>query len=264
MATGTTRPSRGSTRFCLVLVADLRHFLDFPHDTPGPARRLAEHLRCLVRAATTGEAGAGWVSALPCRRRPGNRRCAGRMIVRRDDRPGPIAWECSSCGDAGLISGWEDSPDDLRGGRPTSTDRVKQIRISDEVASTLREMRLLDADGGRVVYRMRAHEDDLVLTATGDELDELIGSVAAEANHEPNRRRQQRLDDAFDVLSKAAENPRRPSTVPRFAGGEPRDASKRTKGRNLRFHADDRVPPTPHIQDILTEIDRDPTWTSWG
>ena len=35
--------------------------------------------------------------------------------------------------------------------------------------------------------------------------DELIGFVAAEANHEPNRRRQQRLDVAFDTLNNAAQ-----------------------------------------------------------
>lgn len=74
-----------------VLVADLRHFLDLPDDTPGPARRLAEHLGCLVKAATAAEPGVAWVSALTCRRRPGNRRCAGRTIVRRADAAGPIA-----------------------------------------------------------------------------------------------------------------------------------------------------------------------------
>jgi hypothetical protein len=31
----------------------------------------------------------------------------------------------------------------------------------------------------------------------------LIGFVAAEANHEPNRRRQQRLDNALDALTTA-------------------------------------------------------------
>jgi hypothetical protein len=38
-------------------------------------------------------------------------------------------------------------------------------------------------------------------------LDELMGFVAAEANHEPNRRRQQRLDVAFDALNTAAQTP---------------------------------------------------------
>ena len=44
----------------------------------------------------------------------------------------------------------------------------------------------------------------VVLAATEDDLEELIGAVAAEANHEPNRRRQRRLDAAFDVLNHAA------------------------------------------------------------
>jgi hypothetical protein len=35
------------------------------------------------------------------------------------------------------------------------------------------------------------------------ELDELIAFVAADANHEPDRRRQRRADTAFDVLNDA-------------------------------------------------------------
>jgi hypothetical protein len=47
---------------------------------------------------------------------------------------------------------------------------------------------------------MRAHGNGAVFAATDEELDELIGFVAAEANHEPNRRRQHRLDAAFTAL----------------------------------------------------------------
>ena len=53
-----------------MLVADLHHFLDLPADTPGPARRLGEHLSNIVAAATAGDAHTAWESALPCRRRP--------------------------------------------------------------------------------------------------------------------------------------------------------------------------------------------------
>ena len=63
---------------------------------------------------------------------------------------------------------------------------------------------MLDSDCERVVFRIRAHHNHAVLAATDDDLDELIGCVAAEANHEPNRRRQQRLDSAFDALNIAA------------------------------------------------------------
>ena len=186
-----------------MMVADLHHFLDLPDDIPGPARGLAEHLCSIVRAATAGDAGTAWMSALPCRRRPGNRSCPGRMVVLRPEPPAAIHWECSTCHDEGVISNWCDSPDDLRRRTLTLACPLTEIAITDAVASALRDLRFLDTDSERVVFAVRADGERTVLTATDDELDELTGLVAAEANHEPNRRRQQRLDAAFDALSVA-------------------------------------------------------------
>jgi hypothetical protein len=36
------------------------------------------------------------------------------------------------------------------------------------------------------------------------------------------------------------------------------------RDRNLRFQVYDRLPPTPQVEDILTEIDRDPICVFWG
>lgn len=188
-----------------MMVTDLRHFLDLPAATPGPARRLAQQLSLIVRAATAGDAGSAWETALPCPRRPANRRCPGRIIVHRTEPAAPIRWQCSLCGDQGLVSNWADSPYDLRPRRLALAGPVNQIIINNEVAAALRELRLLDADCERVVFRIRAHHDGAVLPATDDDLEELIGFVAAEANHETNRRRQQRLDTAFNALNNAAQ-----------------------------------------------------------
>jgi hypothetical protein len=190
-----------------MLVTDLSHFAGLPEDTPGPARRLAEHLSNIVRAATAGDTGTAWESALPCRRRPANRRCPGRMIVLRTEAGAPIRWQCSVCDDEGVISNWEDSAFDLRPRQLTRAEAASEIVIADEVAAALRDLQLLDTDCERLVFRIRAHNDHVVLAATDDDLDELIGFVAAEANHEPSRRRQQRLDAAFDALSTAARTP---------------------------------------------------------
>ena len=187
-----------------MFVSDLRHFLDMPDDAPGPARKMAEQLGNIVRVATAAEAGAAWVSALPCRRRLGRRPCPGRIAVFRPDVPARTEWRCTSCGDEGVVSGWEGSCFDLRAPKPRRYDgAVAEVVVSDEVAAALRDLRLLDAECERLVFRARTAGDGVVLTADGEELDELIGFVAAEANHEPNRRRQQRLDRAFDVLSEA-------------------------------------------------------------
>jgi hypothetical protein len=186
------------------MVTDLQHLLDLPPDTPGPARRLAEQLGNIVRAATGGDAGTAWETALPCRRRPANRACPGRMIVLRTEPAAPIRWQCSICDDTGVINNWEDSAYDLRRRALAVAKAANEIVIPNEVAAALRELQLLDPDCERLVFRIRAHHDRAILTATDDDLEELIGSVAAEANHEPNRRRQQRLDAAFDALNDAA------------------------------------------------------------
>ena len=126
------------------------------------------------------------------------------MIVLRTQPGTPIRWQCSLCDDQGVISNWEDTPFDQRPRQITLAKTIHNIVIPDQIAAALRELRLLDADCERLVFRIRAHHDGAILTASDDDLDELIGSVAAEANHEPNRRRQQRLDAASDALNTAA------------------------------------------------------------
>ena len=101
----------------------------------------------------------------------------------------------------------EDSPFDLRRRWLTLAGAVNEIVILDEVAAALRELQLLDTDCQRLVFAIRAHTHGAILAATDADLDELIGFVAAEANHEPNRRRQQRLDAAFAALNTAAQTP---------------------------------------------------------
>jgi hypothetical protein len=165
---------------------------------------MAEHLTSIVRAATAGDAGIWWVSAIPCKRRPGRRPCPGHIEVYRTDVPASIQWCCTSCGDVGVISGWEPSPCDLRpGGADGDSSEVLQVVMDAEVAGTRRSLMLLDTASERLVFRARPCERGVALTGSEDELDELVGYVAAEANHEGDRRRQRRLDAAFEVINDA-------------------------------------------------------------
>lgn len=188
----------------LMYVTDLNHFLDLPEDAPGPARRLAGKLADIVRAASAGDAGQPWASALPCRRGPGRKPCPGPMTLTRTEPEVPIHWQCDSCGDDGIISNWAKSLYDLRRHRLGSVDDIRTITLDNDTAATLRDLQFLDPDCERLVYAMRAARDGATLTASLDDLDELIGGVAAEGNHEPNRRRQHRLDAAYTVLTDVA------------------------------------------------------------
>jgi hypothetical protein len=83
------------------------------------------------------------------------------------------------------------------------------VAIPADVAGTLRALQLLDSDTERLVFRARASDDGIVLVGDDDDLDELIGYVAAEANHEDDRRRQRRLDHAFETVTRALDARRR-------------------------------------------------------
>jgi hypothetical protein len=218
-----------------MLVSDLRHFLDLPDDVPGPARRLAEQLGSIVRAATASDSGTPWVSAIPCPRRPNRRKCAGTMAVLRTEVPATIEWRCSSCGDDGIISGWESSHFDLR--HPRSKDPadtpLRSVLVTSEVGSTLRGLELIDLECERAVFGARADSGGVILTVTQDDLEELLGYVAAEANHEPDRRRQKRLDSAFSAIESALEVPK--STLERRAPVVQRPLSPKENPRVPEF-----------------------------
>lgn len=163
---------------------------------------------------------------------PARCRAGGDRPAVRHDPPTPIGWRCSVCADEGVISNWEDSPYDLRRRRFTVIGAFNEVVITDEVAAALRELMFLDPDCERLVFGMRAHHcGGAVLHASEDDLDELIGFVAAEANHESNRRRQRRLDAAFDFLATAAHNMQRPGDVMALPNETPDD--RRTKGETV-------------------------------
>jgi hypothetical protein len=103
-----------------------------------------------------------------------------------------------------MISNWQDSPFDLRRRVLSVAEAANDITIPNEVAAALRDLQLLDTDCERLVFRVRTHENAALLTATDDDLEALLEAVAAEANHESNRRRRQRLDAAFEALNGAA------------------------------------------------------------
>ena len=97
-----------------MFVIDLGHYLDLPTDVPEPARRLAKHLNGIVEHATRAPAGRWWTSTIACTQRPGRRRCPATLELHRTDLPATIEWNCPSCGDNGIIRGWEHSPADRR------------------------------------------------------------------------------------------------------------------------------------------------------
>ena len=96
-------------------ITDMRHFLDVLEpdvEFPRPARRLAEYFGKIVEAATSNPPMVLLNTEIRCRRRPGRKPCVGhvRLVYKDDEDEGEIIWECTSCGDRGIIRGFEGTP----------------------------------------------------------------------------------------------------------------------------------------------------------
>ena len=96
-------------------VIDMTHYLDERGGIakmPTPAARLAEYFGEIVSEVSSASAAA--LSAVleldvACRRRPGRRRCSGKIEAVVDDKE-CIQWGCPVCEDNGYISHWQGTP----------------------------------------------------------------------------------------------------------------------------------------------------------
>ena len=193
----------GSAR--MMYVTDMRHFAGLDEMVGpqfAPAKRFAAYLGGVVSAATAHLPGEAIATALACHRRPGRKPCPGRLLVRRAEAPARIEWACPACGEEGVISGWEGSPWDLSPALTTDGDERVALLSSDQYRRLL-GLRLLDTDSLRVVYAARRTGAGVLVSAGEDDLENLIGDVADEANHETDRARRRGLDDVIRILDAA-------------------------------------------------------------
>jgi hypothetical protein len=186
-----------------VYVTDLRHFegIELDPEAPGPALRLAQHLRRVVRAATAMGGSGPRTTALSCRRRPGHRPCPGHLVVARHEGRYGIRWQCESCDDDGVIDGWQGSLDDLSVlGPRKAVGLYITVIVSEDSYRLLLDGPVLDQACERVLYAAQPRPNGVALTGSEGDLEELMGVVAFEANHARTRDRQRRWDAVYSVL----------------------------------------------------------------
>lgn len=124
------------------------------------------------------------------------------MVFRRTN--GEIAWSCDTCGDEGVITGWEGSPTDLSGIDDSYADGDRlALLIVRELYEVIRGVLLLDDACELLVARAEGSAAGVVLAGPTDAFEELVEYLASEANAETNRRRVRLLDEACTALEAA-------------------------------------------------------------
>lgn len=89
-------------------VIDIRHWLNETLFGPGvpQLRRKVQKLTEIITYATSIEAGISIDSPPVCWRRPKRMACKGVLAVELDTDTDQIYWECTECGDDGVVTGW--------------------------------------------------------------------------------------------------------------------------------------------------------------
>jgi hypothetical protein len=163
-----------------------------------------EIVREIVEAATSRRVKGAWCSAVPCVARVRGKTCGARLHVKRAARD-RIEWSCVACGEAGVITGFEETAFDLSPYVP----RRKKLRvwgIDDEDRGVVLAATLWIPSLRAVIAR--AYPVDtvpglLLVQATVDELDLMYTLVEDLTDVTRGRRKQAQLDALRATLSNA-------------------------------------------------------------
>jgi hypothetical protein len=180
------------------LFTKVGHFLnedgELPADLPGPARNLAEFICSLVRSVTSHSFEALVPTGVPCRRRPKRKPCTGEVFAFLNEDINAIQWKCPTCGDNGFIYDWENTKWDMR-----DTDLIP-VRLHVEERDLILNETLTGPDLTDILKSTKQVADSVVVYYSSEELENLIGYIAAEANHNPDQKIQEDLDALYDSL----------------------------------------------------------------
>jgi len=147
---------------------------------------MAEYIGEVIAAATSSPTGQWKHSGVRCFRRPGHRKCPGRVRVReRDD--GYIEWECPSCGAAGTIQGWEKSFYNLSEIREESRQPGFEIVLTDKEYDGLKKCVSMEPEWDGVIFGATWTPEGIVLRAGAEEFKDFAEYLASRAVGEKTR-----------------------------------------------------------------------------
>ena len=116
--------------------------------------------------------------------------------------PHRISWACPSCGEAGLLYGWQGSVYDLSGApRAEEAGSVRSVVVPEKAYQLLLDELFTEQQVERLLYAARPHPGGGVeLSGHEEGFEELMGIIAFESNHAATKKGQRRWDEAYACL----------------------------------------------------------------
>ena len=175
----------------------LRHFLGDSGefwDIKGPARKFAKFLCSIVKAATSEVLEISFPTGIRCRRRPRHKPCKGEVYAFLDNKKNVIEWYCPVCKDNGYKSDWEHTNWDMR------FSNIILVRLILIECTLIKDKTLAGPDLTDRFDSADEISNSITVYYTPDELEALLGFIAAEANHTSDKDLAEELDILYEGL----------------------------------------------------------------
>ncbi len=164
----------------------------------------SEYLGSIVSAATMAPPGVEVNTSIRCRRRPERKACHGFIRLRLQEDPAELNWWCPVCADSGVIRNWKGIPWNLshtRGTAALNGAEFCEVLLAEAEFRLLSEIEILEPRARKIVQTATIIDGGIILIGALDAVDELMGYIAFEANHEQRKKRQLALNQLFDKIN---------------------------------------------------------------
>lgn len=189
-------------------VTNFRHLIpeNPTAELPNQTIKLRQFLSAIIKAATASQ-NFEFLSGLSCRKRVNRKPCQGAILIKRQDIPKRfIFWHCDKCEDGGRISDFEDTYCDLsRWKQQTPSDpgdEIVEVIITREQyrAFISPNMSVYDPDSEKIIFSAVCTDDGIILKGFEGDMDNFIGYIAADLNHEPNQKRKKLVEPIYNKI----------------------------------------------------------------
>ncbi|MHB9035016.1 MAG: plasmid pRiA4b ORF-3 family protein [Armatimonadota bacterium] len=186
-------------------ISDLTHFLDEnglpPVNAPRDLREALSFFGGIVKASSSHPSNTQFCSALRCRTVLENKPCGGYLMI--SHRPdGVIHWQCPKCEEKGFISNWQKTIYDLSGAVEFDPSQRLSVLIKPDEYDLLREIITTSQEEDAIISGAGSTPEGMLLTGRIEDFDQLMGSIAFDANHSDGVRYQRTMDKLYGKIER--------------------------------------------------------------
>ena len=149
--------------------------------------KMSEYLRAIIAAGSVHPTDVEFLSSIRCRQRRNNRRCTGKIRI--TSRVEDIEWQCARCGINGTITGWRGCDFDMSEFAIASdATGMLMLYAPENEYRALQDILMYTPAQDALVAGAVWTGDEVLITASRDDFDTLVGDLAFEVNHSRGRK----------------------------------------------------------------------------